>query len=229
MTVAALKEKTILRYYGSDAPRPPRTKRLWGKWWEEYRTKSHKEWTELHQVDSTGKLKLIRRFEWIRPPLVERIAGGWWEESFSKVRVYTTGVSPAVFNIWRYWFDDIDNDIRSWPGAHRNMAEIIRDFQPARSTINWALAVVMMCVVFWHAWPRRTTMAKLISWLVLVALFNLAGLLTYLALNHTTVIRCPSCGKKRGLQRGDCPSCRALLPIPKGRETDLILIGQSNS
>jgi len=229
VTVAALKEKTILRYYGSELQRPPRTKRLLGKWWEEYRTKSHKEWTELHQVDSTGKLTLIRRFEWIRPPIVERVIERWWEQSFSKVQVYTTAVSPAVFNIWRYWFDEAGNDIRYWPEAHRNMAEIIRDYQPARSTINWALAVVMMCAVFWHAWPRRTTKVKLIFWLVLVACFNLAGFLTYLALNHTTVICCPSCGKKRGLQRSDCPACKALLQEPKRRETDLVLVGQSNS
>jgi DNA-directed RNA polymerase subunit RPC12/RpoP len=47
-------------------------------------------------------------------------------------------------------------------------------------------------------------------------------LLTYLALNHTTVIKCPICGRRRGLKRVDCIRCGAKLPAPEQREVDLI-------
>ncbi|MCK5175698.1 MAG: hypothetical protein KAR47_20045 [Planctomycetes bacterium] len=60
-------------------------------------------------------------------------------------------------------------------------------------------------------------------WLVFVAAFNVAGLMTYLALNHTVLIRCANCGKRRGLERADCPACNAQLPKPVPREVDLIL------
>ena len=225
--IVALDDKILMQHYGTDQKIPPRDTLLPGKWWEEYRTKSHKEWTELHQVDSAGKLTLIRRFEWIRPPLVEKIASSRGYDLSLRVRYYVTMFSPPVLNIAWLWWYQFDSEIvfyRDWVEPYRSMVELIRYHQ---SSIDEGYDDLLPS--FYHAWPRRTTMAKLISWLILVALFNLAGLLTYLALNHTTVIRCPSCGKKRGLQRGDCPSCGALLPIPERRETDLILVGQANS
>ena len=78
-------------------------------------------------------------------------------------------------------------------------------------------------LAFLHAWPRRTHSAKLIFWVVFVFLFNLPGLLTYLALNHTPVIRCVNCGKKRGLQQDACCRCGTALPQPKAKETDLVM------
>lgn len=51
----------------------------------------------------------------------------------------------------------------------------------------------------------------------------LAGLLTYLALNHTPVIECPVCGKRRGLAQVCCVRCLAELPAPQRRELDLIV------
>jgi len=81
----------------------------------------------------------------------------------------------------------------------------------------------MMGFALWHGWSRRTSWSKLFLWLIIVGAFNLAGLLTYLALNHTTVIKCPACGKKRGLERFNCIRCGSGLPVPQRRPTDLIL------
>ena len=61
-----------------------------------------------------------------------------------------------------------------------------------------------------------------IFWLVFVGLFNLAGLLTYLALNHTPVIKCPVCGNRRGLGQAQCVRCLSDLPAPKPGKLDLI-------
>jgi DNA-directed RNA polymerase subunit RPC12/RpoP len=81
----------------------------------------------------------------------------------------------------------------------------------------------MMVIAFWHGWARRTSWGKLFVWLVVVGAFNLAGLLAYLALNHTAVIKCPVCGRRRGLERVDCVRCGAELPVPERRKLDLIL------
>ena len=230
--IVALDDKILMQHYGTDQKIPPRDTLLPGKWWEEYRTKSHKEWTELHQVDSAGKLTLIRRFEWIRPPLVEKIASSRGYDLSLRVRYYETMFSPPVLNIAWLWWYQFDSEIvfyRDWVEPYRSMVELIRYHQSSNMALNWAIGGLLVCAAFYHAWPRRTSWGRFVFWLVFVAVFNLAGFLTYLALNHTTVIRCSTCGKKRGLQRPDCPSCGALLPIPKGRETDLIMVGQSNS
>jgi hypothetical protein len=84
--------------------------------------------------------------------------------------------------------------------------------------------LLMTAIAFLHAWPRRTHWAALTGWMILVAAFNLAGLLTYLALNHTAVIRCPSCNKRRGLTRPNCPACRQPLPTPPPRDCDRTLL-----
>jgi len=81
----------------------------------------------------------------------------------------------------------------------------------------------MATLALLHAWPRRTGWGRPAAWLILVFAFNLAGLLTYLALNHTSVIRCPACGRRRGLLRPDCPACHLPLPAPEPRPTDLVL------
>ena len=231
--IVALNDKIYLQHYGTDMEPPPRDFRLVGKWREQERAKSRKMWIELHELGGGGNLKLVNRFEWIRPPLVERMASNEWDDMFSRVRNYVTMVSPPVYNItWLCllrWSSAEYGFYRNWVQPYRNMAEIIQELQSAKMSWNWAIGGLLLCATFWHAWPRRITKAKLISWLILVALFNLAGFLTYLALNHTTVIRCAACGKKRGLQRPDCPTCKALLPTPERRETDLIFAGQSNS
>ena len=62
----------------------------------------------------------------------------------------------------------------------------------------------------------------LAGWLVFVGLFNVAGLLTYLSMNHRPVLKCVECGKKRHLMADSCIRCGGGLPVPERRETDLI-------
>jgi len=200
------KDRIFLRYEGpKEKPDPIKFKpcKYCGKY-HNYNPAERK--VELYSVDNRGSLKLINRFAWTRPEK--------HEEKIAAIE------SPGV-----YWHHGM---------GHSNLPnfvvfDFLSGFHPTNKQTNCSLTVLLVIITFWHVWPRRTTKAKLIFWLVLVALFNLAGFLTYLALNHTTVICCPSCGKKRGLQRPDCPACKALLQEPKHRETDLILVGQSNS
>jgi hypothetical protein len=107
------------------------------------------------------------------------------------------------------------------------MKEILTFLHPAHKAANLSLTLVMMCLVFRHGWSRRTGWVRFGFWLLFVGVFNLAGLLTYLALNHTPIICCSECGKKRGLERSDCPACKAELPVPQKRSTDLIMAKNS--
>ena len=54
----------------------------------------------------------------------------------------------------------------------------------------------------------------------------MAGLLTYLGLNHTPVIQCSMCGAKRGLEKLECPACKEEFAVPKRRDVDLLLVEQ---
>ncbi|MCJ7729012.1 MAG: hypothetical protein MUO27_03915, partial [Sedimentisphaerales bacterium] len=112
---------------------------------------------------------------------------------------------------------------REGMGMMQGYAAIITEFRPRYSPLNYVLSVAMVALALWHGWPRRTSGGKLIFWLIIVGAFNLAGLLTYLGLNHTPVIKCPACGKKRGLEKFNCIRCGSPRPIPQRRPTDLIL------
>jgi hypothetical protein len=233
--IAALEDKIFLKHYGSDWESPPRQYRLLKDWWERTESKSNRMWFELYEVEQDGNLKFISRFDWVRPPLAEKrtVVLDEPDDLRWKTRKFVTAVSAPLYLVSRFvddvpsWsYEDVANNWNTW---YDLTFEITRYFRATQIVLHCSAVVLMVCAAFWHAWPRRTTKAKLIFWLVLVALFNLAGFLTYLALNHTTVIRCSACGKKRGLDQNDCPACKALLPIPELRETDLILVGQSNS
>ena len=205
------------------------------QWWEQHAGKPIESYTKLYQLSRSGKVVPINHFEYTRtlPPRSELQQEQ--EAEIERLRGYVMATSPAVFNWIQSFYESYYNLTRYYslyPSSYllnRKIIDVVNCFRPRNQQLNWALGIIMVCVAFWHGWPRRTGKGRLIFWLVLVALLNLTGFLTYLALNHTTVIRCAKCGKKRGLERSDCPACGAELPVPERRETDLILVGQSNS
>jgi hypothetical protein len=82
----------------------------------------------------------------------------------------------------------------------------------------------MAGIVFLHARPRRTSPASLIGWMVFAALFNIVGLLVYLALNYTPTIRCQKCNKRRGLNSPQCPRCGGDLPVNAPGKLNIIAV-----
>jgi len=94
----------------------------------------------------------------------------------------------------------------------------------AHPVANWLVSIALALVAAWHGWARRTSWAAIIAWLLFVVVFNLPGLLTYLALNHTPLIRCAACGKKRGLSRATCRACGAPLLSPESNACDQTLL-----
>jgi hypothetical protein len=129
-----------------------------------------------------------------------------------------------VFNLlWELFGDGLYELRDKGMGVMQGYAFIITELRPLYNSLNYVLSAAMMAFALWHGWPRRTSKSKLILWLIIVGAFNLAGLLTYLGLNHTPVIKCTTCGKKRGLERFNCIRCGNTLPAPQRRPTDLIL------
>ncbi|MBL7153008.1 MAG: hypothetical protein ISS79_04780 [Phycisphaerae bacterium] len=202
------------------------------KWWRNYRAKPKKHWTELYKVDDQGDLKLLNKYGWTPPAesaadlaVSTRLAYAW-----QKTQRCVSQFSPPLYDLlWHI------PGVRIWRSDYnRNRNEIVREtlllieqLRPGTRVWNFVIGALMVGFAAWHNWPRRTSRPRFIFWLVLVALFNLAGLLTYLALNHTPVIKCPACDKRRGLARTQCVRCQDQLPAPKPGKLDLIFDTQT--
>jgi len=186
-----------------------------------YEGKSYKQWVELYKVDNQANLHLLNRYEWNVPSdfLPRR------RKSFRlHVQHAATAFSSPLYDL--AWFvlgpeffyqRSRGNDFVS------GSIQMISELRPVNSLWNWSLGLAMVGFAFWHGRPRQTSRGKLIFWLAFTLVFNLAGLLTYLALNHTTIIKCPVCGRRRGLIQVNCVRCGAEVPKPERRKTDLIL------
>lgn len=228
----AAREKIFVKYYRIKGRPKRKDWKLLQEWQKKNRNKAQEKWVELYEVDDAGNLTQVNRFDWTQPANRSQKRPEW--KKYEKIQNIThkcaTSISPSLFGLVNKYF--MEN--RSYYDTYgrfeqpqnfniRWMKEIISFLHPAYKAANLSLTLLMMCLVFRHGWPRRTSYIRLISWLVFVGLFNLAGFLTYMALNHTPIIRCSECGKKRGLERSDCPACRAELPVPEKRSTDLIM------
>ncbi|MBW8035762.1 MAG: hypothetical protein FVQ79_09075 [Planctomycetes bacterium] len=193
------------------------------QWREENRNKPTHRWVQLYKIDDQSNLELIKRKDWTTPPPKDqppRIANNQPE----KVKHYVCSFSPVIYDLpWKFWPTSLRKKLHANDDLSTLIAQITNEVRPHSSKLSWILTALMMVLVTLHAWPRRTTWYRVIFWLIFTAAFNLPGLLTYLALNHTTVIKCPACKKRRGLERTDCIRCETELPTPEKRKTDLIL------
>jgi len=194
-----------------------------GRYWKEYRQKPEPLHLEFCRLDSFGKVELVSSFDWVRPAFDESL----WQariDFYERYRKMTSSVSPPAYDLlWRFFEDGMLRLAERRFGIIRELVSITQENRADSSFINLFLGTLMVVFAFWHGWSRRTGWGRFIFWLVFVGLFNLAGLLTYLALNHTVVIKCPVCGRRRGLQIENCIRCKSQLPVPEKRELDLIL------
>ena len=212
-------DKAIFVQYRDTNFNPPKSQKLMGLYQWEYNSKPQPQSIQLYKVIDDGKLELVNQLDWTKP-VVQTSQTLNPEYKFPK---WITNVSPTVFDLlWALYGDSLDKFRTDGIGMMRGYATIITGFRPLHSSLNYVLSVMMMAFALWHGWARRTSWARLILWLIIVGAFNLAGLLTYLALNHTPVIKCPACGKKRGLEMDNCSQCGSPLPIPQRKPTDLI-------
>jgi hypothetical protein len=227
VSLTATKDNIFLRHEGRKlwpALNYRQSPKQFHEYMREYRSKDRKEWVELYKVDD-GQLELVNRFDWIRPamPLTDVIQ----EKATTPHRFVTTSSPPFYSVIWWIFHDKLV-ELTLYQGYRgsgeftREIVELIRWSVPSIWYWNWIVSVAMVSIAFWHGWSRRTLPARLIAWLVFVGAFNIAGLLTYLALNHATVIKCHKRGKSRGLEQEQCIRCGAELPVPRQGKLDLM-------
>ena len=167
---------------------------------------------------------MLNRYDWTVPapsmPVVRA------RDPRPAVKRCVSQFSPPLYDVAarllgrKFWLWAFDS--RNRGDFFYSLVRMTMDIRPYGGVINRVLSALMMVFAFLHGWPRRTSWAKFIFWLIFVGIFNLAGLLTYLALNHTVVIKCPVCGKRRGLAQVDCVRCQAALPAPERGKLDLI-------
>jgi hypothetical protein len=220
----ATRQEIFVRNTDSDTlPIPTiRSQELIDKWVKEVRDKSWNYWVELYKLDNQGNLKLLNRYDWVRTLRLT----GQRSDRRPVVRRSISQFSPLMYDLFlRYLGRKIYT--RSYTSEQRgtffyDLVQAIMYISPQNNIINMILSVLMMGFVFWHGWPRRTTWAKFIFWVIFTGLFNIVGLLTYLALNHTAVVQCAACGKRRGLAQVECVRCKAQLPAPERGKLDLI-------
>jgi len=206
-------------------PMPTRfeSRQAYDQWWREYRARPKTQRFALYTIDDQGSLNLVNQFEWTNPGQKPQLAKA--NSFYRRTRHAISQFSPPLYDILCYALVG-----RVWGVNYpREPNEIVREVLQALSELrpefglwNLMLTALMTAFAAWHALPRRTSQLAFIFWLVFVGLFNLAGLLTYLALNHTPVIKCPSCGRTRGLNQPKCTRCQADLPAPKPGRLDLI-------
>ncbi len=206
--------------------RPPKgylkSSELYQQWADKHEGKPYKRWVELYKVDNQANLHLLNRYEWTVPrefgPKIQR-------KSF-RIQVQRAAMtfSSSLYDL--AWFllgpeffyqRSRGNDFISCS------IQMISEIRPSNYLWNWLLALAMVGLAFLHGRPRLTSRPKLIFWLAFTLVFNLAGLLTYLALNHIPIIKCSACDKSRGLAHVNCVRCGAELPAPARRKLDLIL------
>ncbi|MHC4086257.1 MAG: hypothetical protein ACYSWZ_09030 [Planctomycetota bacterium] len=198
--------------------------RLALEWLRKFRGKPFKQWIELYRVDNQSNLDLMNRYDWTFPASAWRVSVVEANPTWLKVKHYACQFSSPLYDLTWYL---LGGDSRAYHYLNNylisDFAEIVKDLRPANRILNWVLGLAMVGFAFWHGWPRQTSLGKLIFWLAFTLVFNLAGLLTYLALNHTPIIKCSSCGKSRCLGQVNCLRCGTELPAPKRRKLDLIL------
>ena len=225
LVLSATQDAVFARRQGANAEVRPEWQRYdprWeAEWLDKYAGRPLHRWVELYRISDTGRPTRVSRYDWTgQPPQVARL-----KEHFRwpwRTRIVLSTVSPP----WFFWAGrslTTDANLRHQGIRYVLVTSLLRH-APVHDILTWAVVLLLTAAAFLHAWPRRTSWVSLVGWLILVAAFNLAGLLTYLALNHTAVIRCPSCNKRRSLTRPDCPACGRPLPTPPPRDCDRLLL-----
>ena len=226
LNFAATEEGMFLIHHDSEI-RPiiaNKSPKAYLQWLSENQGKPYKRWVELYKVDNQANLHLLNRYEWNVPgkylPKVQR--KGF---RFQVERAAMAFSAPLYDLAWLVLGQEffIQQYKQSGYGLISASIQVIPELRPGNSLWSWLLVIVMAGFAFMHARPRITSRPKLFFWLLLILAFNLVGLLTYLALNHTTIIKCPACNKRRGLAQVNCIRCGTELPVPRPGKLDLIL------
>ncbi len=196
---------------------PPPAQRPDPDWWAKYRATAKTQWVELYRVSDAGQLDLVNRHSWTVPARKHETTQARSGDPRIWVRPNVNAMSPLLWDL--AW----SAGVRRYTSEYRDLGEFIKATRPGYRFRHWLVTVVLLALTFLHIQSRNASKATIVFWLVLVGLFNLAGFLTYWAMNHTPTIKCSACGKRRGLTTTDCVRCGAALPTPEHGRLDLIV------
>lgn len=199
----------------SDSPR------LYREHYKEYVATKKRRWTELYRIDDQGNLEQLKAFSWMETqirdaPFLNRRP--WTSQR--RVQCLSPGLSIMGYKQLPAWFN-------STVEYYEPFWFFLLKMMPQGPWDCLIPSLLFGTVAFWHGRPRWTSKGQAVFWLVFVLCLNLAGLLTYLALNHTPLIRCTSCRKKRSLAADACVRCHAPLPLPKHTRPHLLPLRSS--
>jgi len=209
-----------------DFNEPPRHDRKeLDTWIKQYRQQDKTHWKELYTIDTRGQLNPVNRVSWIQHKLSEA------KYQVAEAPIYYKLInlpSPLLYTLIGYvpnYRDAITrffNQSRYRPTLASQLVRTIA-FRTSRLVYCGLLSLLAVGLVLWHGIPRQRSRMLLIAWVLITALFNVAGLLTYLAFNHTATVRCVNCGKRRGIETNACPRCAAPLPQPVHSKPHIIM------
>ena len=208
-SVTATRKKIYMRTFDFGLKPPKeiaRNSKAYSKWIRDRRKKPIEHAEELYQVDSDGQITFINRFEWTRQPIQRGV------DRREQIRKLLSKTSPAFYDILVGFFIKFFRRSLIYNQDFYQLFHTLLQFAPSYNPFSYLLSMLVAGIVFFHAWPRRTSLASLIAWIIFAASFSIAGLLVYLALNYTPTIQCPKCNKRRGLNRPQCPRCGGDLP-----------------
>jgi len=214
VAVSATREKIYLGAIDSSTNPPKEILQnpdpdVYATWFQQRRNEPIKISDRLYEVDSAGNMTLLNRFEWTtRPRQTTQII-----DPMVKLRLFLSKASPVAYDVF---FQILFGFFRDQLIRHPELSDFVREFirfSPNSNPYSYMLSLLLAGFVFFHAWPRRKSMVSLVGWVIFAFLFNIVGLLVYLALNFTPTIKCHSCNKRRGLNMPQCPHCRAELSV----------------
>ena len=216
----------VWRSWAEYRPREPTfPSKAYSRWLQAYRATKKKHHTELHRMDEQGKLEIVNQGSWMETPV--HASFPVFGDLAWNTRRLVKCLSPGLYE----WII-----VASAPSTLETASFGTGQSTPQRTVVTAALkfcpattwdyllpSLVMAAAGLWHAWSRRNSRGSQIFWVSFILVFNLAGLLTYFALNHTVLTRCDACGQKRGIEQDACPRCAAPLPVPTPSPAHLIM------
>jgi hypothetical protein len=173
----------------------------------------------LFELNKNGSFLEKNSFTWTGP---KRQPKSVYQARFE---IFGRFINSFSSPLTRWIYDRVEKQMYNYNNLPMYVGVIlgfIQETSKFNRLVNFCFITIFAAATLLHGWPRRTSAIKLVFWVGFVFLFNLAGFLTYLALNHTPVVKCASCGKRRGLEKDACCRCGTVLPLPKSKETDLI-------
>jgi hypothetical protein len=203
-------------------PAYPSSFELQQAWFKEYDSTKKRSWTELYRVDAAGGLEKLETFSWVESQVNVRhrinIRPQW--TIYTGVKSFSPGVYAST--PWLIGRQKLQAYYQSTGYGHKPFFFFLLMLSPQHFWDFLIPSLIFTAVAFWHGRSRWTSKVQMTFWLVLVFCFNLAGLLTYLALSQTPLIRCTACHKKRGLAEDACSRCHAPLPLPEHTRPHLV-------